>query len=113
MRLAGHRRGRRQRGKRGEARSRFSVAQVVEATNKIDDIATGLASREAVPEVFRDGDHEGRGVVAAVNGAGADESIAAFLEVVGQTLGSEDLRDRDGLLEELEVEMGCDHYCLL
>jgi hypothetical protein len=86
---------------------------VVEATNKLDDIATGLTSREAVPEVFRDADHEGGGVVAAVDGAGADESIAAFFEVVGQTLGSEDLRDRDGLLEKLEVEMGCDHDCLL
>ena len=94
-------------------RSRLSVAQVVEATDKIDDIAAGLTSREAVPEVFRDGDHKGRGIVATVDGAWADESIAAFFEVVGQTLGSEDLRDRDGLLEELEIEMGCDHDCLL
>jgi hypothetical protein len=86
---------------------------VVEATNKIDDIATGLASRETVPEVFGDGDHEGRGIVAAVDGAGTDESIAAFFEVVGETLGSEDVGDRDGLLEKLEVEMGCDHDGLL
>ena len=111
--MAGYRRGRRQRGKRGKARGSFPVAQAVEATNKIDDIATGLASRETVPEVFRDGDHEGGGVVAAVDGAGADESIAAFFEVVGEPLGSEDLGDQDGLLEELEVEMGCYHYCLL
>jgi hypothetical protein len=72
-----------------------------------------LASREAIPEIFRDGDHEGRGVIAAVDGAGSDESIAAFFEVVGQTFGSKDLRDRDGLLEKLEVEMSCGHDGLL
>jgi hypothetical protein len=91
----------------------LSVAQVVESANQIDDIATGLASREAVPEVFGDTDHEGRGVVATVDGAGTDEFITLFFEVVGQTLGSKDVGDRDGLLEKLEVEMGCDHDGLL
>ena len=55
----------------------MSEAQVVEATNKIDDIATGLASRETVPEVFVRADDEGVRIVTTVQWTRTNELVTA------------------------------------
>jgi hypothetical protein len=80
--LAGDRRSRRLRNEGGKALGSVAVAQVVEMPDKLDDIATGLASRKAVPKVLRDADHKGRRVVTAVDRTGADEPAASLLEML-------------------------------
>ena len=56
----------------------MSVVYTIKASDEFDDIAAGIASGEAVPDIFGKADHKGVGVVAPMNGTRAEELIASF-----------------------------------
>jgi hypothetical protein len=53
---------------------------LLKASYKIDYVTTGVASGKAMPEIFGKVDHKGMGIIAVMDGTGADEPIALFSE---------------------------------
>jgi hypothetical protein len=97
----------------GKPLGSFGVAQSFKTTNELNDITAGPTSGEAVPEVFGEADDKGRRAISAVNRAWSEEPIALYLEALSQPVGGKDLPDGHGFFEDLEVEVRCDHGCLL
>lgn len=62
-------------GQGAEVVGDLGVGALVEPSDELDDIATGVTSGEASPETPAPRDHESPSVVAAVNGAGAEERV--------------------------------------
>lgn len=62
-------------GKGAEVFGDLGVGGLVESSDELDDIATGVTSGEASPEIPAARDHESPWVVSAVNGARAEERI--------------------------------------
>jgi hypothetical protein len=56
------------------------VVFTIKASDEFDDIAAGIASGKAVPNIFGKADNKGVGVVAAMNGTRAEELIASFFK---------------------------------
>lgn len=63
-------------GKRAEVVGDLEVGALVELSDELDDIATGVTSGKASPEIPAPRDHESPPVVAAVNGTGAGETVS-------------------------------------
>lgn len=62
-------------GKGAEVFGDLGVGALVESSDEFDNIATGVTSGEASPEIAAPRDHESPWVVSAVNGAGAEERV--------------------------------------
>ena len=87
----------------------MSVVFTVEASDEFDDIAAGIASGKAVPNIFGKADNKGVGVVAAMNGTRAEEMIASFFKLCHPRLRVKYRHDGDAALEIGKIEMVRDH----
>lgn len=81
------------------------VADAIEATDQLDEIASPLASSEAVPEISSTIDDEGQGIVTFVDRTRPNEPIAATKEPVDEASIFEETLDADALFEASEVEL--------
>ena len=79
---------------RAEGSSDLGVGDAVEDSDQFDDV-TATTGGEAVPEVSAAVGDERRGVVAAVYGAWADESMTSSFQARGQSPSLQHLLDRD------------------
>ena len=64
-----------------------------------DHVAATATTGEAVPEIFGAVDDEGLGVIAVVDGTGADEALAARFQGRDHPAGAQHLLDGDEALE--------------
>ena len=87
----------------------MSVVFPIKASDEFDDIAAGIASGKAVPNIFGKADNKGVGVVAAMNGTGAAELITAFFKRCHRFLSVKYRHDGDAALEIGKIEMVRDH----
>jgi len=67
-------------GQRCEVCSDLRVCFAVKSSHQIDEITAGIALGKAVPDIFRQTDDKGVGVISAMQGARAEELIAAFFK---------------------------------
>ncbi len=87
----------------------MSVVFTVEASDEFDDIAAGIASGKAVPNIFGKADHKGVGVVAPMNGTRAEELIPSFFKLSHDPFSVKNHQDGDAALEIGKIEMVRDH----
>lgn len=87
----------------------MSVVFTVEASDEFDDIAAGIASGKAVPNIFGKADHKGVGVVAAMNRTRAEELIGSFFKRCHPRLRVKYRHDGDAALEIGKIEVVRDH----
>ena len=90
----------------------MSVVFPIKASDEFDDIAAGIASGKAVPNVFGKADHKGVGVVAAMNRTRAEELIGSFFKLCQFPLGVKYRYDGDAALEISKIEMVSDHLAI-
>jgi hypothetical protein len=90
-------------GQSGEIVCCLVVGYFLQASHQIDDITAGIASGKAVPEVFRQADHKGVRVVAAMDGTGANEPIALFSEFFGKASVGQHGGDGDSVFQVLKL----------
>lgn len=83
----------------------LAIGYFLQASHQIDDITAGVASGEAVPEIFRHANHEGMGVVAVMDGTGADEPIALFGECFGKAPVRQHGGNGNGLFQVLKLQV--------
>jgi hypothetical protein len=72
---------------------------VVHALHQRDHVAAPATPGKAVPEIFGAVDDEGLGVIAVVDGTGADQALAARFERSDHPPGGQHLLDGDEALE--------------
>ena len=89
--------------------SDLPVGASIESSDKLDDIAAGVTSGEASPEVLVARDHESAWIVAAVDGAGSGEGMSLSAHASEQASLGEDLLDGDESFETAEAQMSRDH----
>ena len=87
----------------------MSVVFAIKVTDEVDDIAAGIASGKAVPNIFGKADNKGVGVVAAMNGTRAEELIASFFKRCHPRLRVKYRHDGDAALEIGKIEVVRDH----
>ena len=87
----------------------MSVVFTVEASDEFDDIAAGIASGKAVPEIFGKADNKGVWVVAPVNGTRAEELIGPFFKRCHDPFSVKYRYDGDVALEIGKIEVVRDH----
>ena len=80
----------------------MAIGYLLKASYKIDYIATGVASGKAMPEIFGKVDHKGMGIVAVMDGTGAEEPIALFFEFFGKAPVGDQKGNRDGVFQVLK-----------
>ena len=87
----------------------MSVIFTIKASDEFDDIAAGIASGKAVPNILGKADHKGVGVVAPMNGTRAEELIPSFFKRCHPRLGVKYRHDGDAAFEIGKIEMVRDH----
>ena len=87
----------------------MSVVFTIEASDEVDDIAAGIASGKAVPDIFGKADHKGVGVVAAMNRTRAEELISSLFKRRHDPFSVKYRYDGDVALEIGKIEMVRDH----
>ena len=87
----------------------MSVVFTIEASDEFDDIAAGIASGKAMPNIFGKADNKGVGVVATMNGTRAEELIPSFFKRCHPPLSVKYRHDRDAAFEICKIEMVRDH----
>ena len=90
----------------------MSVVFAIKASDEFDDIASGIASGKAVPNIFGKADNKGVGVVAPMNGTRAEELIASFFKLCHFPLGVKYRHDGDAALKISKIEMVRDHLAI-
>lgn len=94
---------------RAEVVSDLSVGASIESSDEFDDIAAGVTSGEASPEVLVARDRESPRVVSAVDGAGTGEGMTLSAHACEQASLGEDLLDGDESFHAAEAQMSRDH----
>ena len=87
----------------------MTVVFTIKASDEFDDIAAGIASGKAVPNIFGKADHKGIGVVAPMDGTRAEELIGSFFKRCHPPLVVKYRHDGDAALEIGKIEMVRDH----
>ena len=87
----------------------MSVVFPIKASDEFDDIAAGIASGKAMPNVFGKADNKGVGVVATMNGTRAEELIPSFFKLCHRRLRVKYRHDGDAALEIGKIEVVRDH----
>ncbi len=87
----------------------MSIVFAVEPADELDDVASRIATGETYPEILAKINDESVRVIAAVNRARTDETAGTTAELREQSFISEDLFDRNSVLEPLEVQVREDH----
>ncbi len=87
----------------------MSVVFAIKVLHQFDDIASGIASGKAVPNIFRKVDNKGVGVVATMNGTRAEELIPSFFKRCHPPLSVKYRHDRNAAFEIGKIEMVRDH----
>jgi hypothetical protein len=90
-------------GQSGEIVCCLAVGYFLQVSHQIDDITAGVASGKTVPEIFRQADHKGVGVVAVMDGTGADEPIALFGELFDKAPVRQHGGNGNGLFQVLKL----------
>jgi hypothetical protein len=88
---------------RAEVVGDLSVGASIESSDELDDVAAGVTSGEASPEVLVARDGESPWVVAAVDGAGTCEGMSLSAHPSEQAPLGEDLLDGDESLQAAEA----------
>ena len=66
----------------GEVFCCLEIGYLLKASYKIDNVTPGVASGKAMPDIFGKADYKGMGIIAMMDGTGADEPIALFAEFI-------------------------------
>lgn len=94
---------------RAEVVSDLPIGASIESSDELDDIAAGVTSGEASPEVLVARDRERSRVVASVDGAGTAEGMSLSAQASEQASLGEDLLDGNESLQAVEAQMSRDH----